>query len=82
MRRLLITALHKTTLSSADAKAPQPVYILGGVVAPTVLGTAGKRQSPESLAEPEPARAYAELVGGLANRECMLLFEHTATVRL
>jgi hypothetical protein len=81
MRELLIAALQ-TTLSLADTETPQSIYILGGVVAPSALSTAGERQRSEPLAEPEPARAYAELVGSLANRECILLLKHAPTLRL
>jgi hypothetical protein len=77
-----VIATLQTTLSLTDTEAPQPVYIFGGVVAPTALRAAGERQRTESLAEPEPARAYAELVGGLANCECVSLFEHTPRVNL
>jgi hypothetical protein len=81
MRELLIAALQ-TPLSLADTETPQSIYILGGVVAPSALSTAGERQRSEPLAEPEPARAYAELVGSLANRECILLLKHAPTLRL
>jgi hypothetical protein len=81
MRELLIAALQ-TPLSLADTETPQSIYILGGVVAPSALRTAGERQRSEPLAEPEPARAYAELVGSLANRECILLLKHAPTLRL
>jgi hypothetical protein len=53
IRGLLIAALQ-ATLSLADAEAPQPVYILGGIVAPTALGAARKWQRSEPLTEPEP----------------------------
>ena len=76
---LLIGALQ-ATLSLADAEAPQSVYILGGVVAPTAWSSTGKRQRSEPLNEPEPTRTYAELVGGLTNRECMLLLKHAPTL--
>ena len=79
MRALLIAALQ-TTLSLADAKAPQPVYILGGVVAPTVRSTTGEGQRSEPFAESEPAWAYAEMGGGLAYRECAGLLEHVHTL--
>jgi len=81
MQELLIATLQ-TTLSLADTETPQSIYILGGVVAPSALSTAGERQRSEPLAEPEPARAYAELVGSLANRECILLLKHAPTLRL
>jgi hypothetical protein len=81
MRGLLIDAVQ-TTLSRADAEAPQPVYSLGGIVAPTALSTAGERQRSQPLAEPEPTRAYAKLAGGLANRECILLLKHAPTLKL
>jgi hypothetical protein len=81
IRGLLIAALQPV-LSLADAEAPQPVYIRGCVVAPAALGAPGKRQRSESLAEPEPARAYAELIGSPGNRECMLLLKHTPRLKL
>jgi hypothetical protein len=80
--RALFIALHETPLTFAHAEAPQPVYILGGVVTPTALSTAGERQRSQPLAEPEPTRAYAESAGGLANRECMLLLKHAPTLKL
>jgi hypothetical protein len=80
-RGLLIAAFH-TTLSLTDPETAEPVYIFRGVVAPTTLGSTGTRQRSEPLAEPEPVRAYAELLGGLANRECMLLLKHTPTLTL
>jgi hypothetical protein len=81
MRELLIAALQ-TPLSLADTETPQSIYILGGVVAPSALSTAGERPRYDPHAEPEPARAYAELVGSLANRECILLLKHAPTLRL
>jgi hypothetical protein len=69
-------------LSLADAEAPQPVDILRGVVAPTALGAAGERQRSEPLTEAKPAAAYAKFIGGLTNRECMLLFKHTPNLDL
>jgi hypothetical protein len=68
--------------SLAYSEAAQPVYVLGGVVAPTASSAAGKRQRSEPLTEPEPARTYAELVRGLTNRECMLLLKHAPTLKL
>jgi len=81
MRGLLIAAL-KPPLPFADAKASQPGYILGGEISPTAVGAAGGRRGIQPLAEPEPARSYAELVGSLANRECTLLLKHALTLKL
>jgi hypothetical protein len=78
----LFIAAFQTTLPFADAKASQPVYILGGVISPTAVGAAGERKRPEPLTEPEPARSYAELVGSLTNRECTLLLKHAPTLKL
>jgi hypothetical protein len=80
--RGLLTAALQTPFSLADAEAPQPVYVLGGVIAPAALSTACERQRSEPLAEPEPATAYAEFVGGLANGECVILLEHTPNLNL
>jgi hypothetical protein len=81
MRGLPIAALQ-TPFSLADAEAPQPVYVLGGVIAPAALSTACERQRSEPLAEPKPTRGDAKLVGGLANGECTLLLKHTPTLKL
>ena len=81
IRALFIAALQ-ATLSFADAEAPQPIYILRCVVAPTALSAPGERQRSEPLAEPKPARTYAEFACGLANRECTLLLKHTPNLDL
>src|SRR5215208_266984 len=76
MRALLI-ADFQTTLSLANAEAPQPIYIRGCVVVLATLSTAGKRQRSKSFTEPQPARANAQLVRGFADAECPSLSEHT-----
>ena len=81
IRGSLIPALQ-AALSPTDAEAPQPVYILAGVVAPATVSAASERQRSEPLAEPEPARAYAELIGSFADSECMLLLKHAPTLKL
>jgi hypothetical protein len=78
----LLIAAFETTLSLSDAEATQPVYVLGGVVAPAALGTAGEGQRPEPLAEPQPTRTYAQFRGGSTYRECALLLGHAHTLRL
>jgi hypothetical protein len=76
MRGLFITP-RKASLSFANTEAAQPLDIFWCVVAPAARSTAGQRQRPEPLAEPEPARSYTEFIGSLANRKCPLLREHT-----
>jgi hypothetical protein len=82
MRGVSLIVPREASLSFAYAESAQPLDILRRVAAPTALSTAGERQRSESLTEPEPARTYAELVGSLAYRECMLLLEHTLTLHL
>jgi hypothetical protein len=79
--RGLLTALQ-TSLALSDTKAAQSGHIFRGVIAPAARSSAGHRQRSEPLAEPEPARAYAELAGSLANRECTLLLKHAPTLKL
>jgi hypothetical protein len=74
MRGLPIAA-PQTTLSLTDAEAPQPVYVLGGVVPPPTWRTAGEGQCSKSLPESQPANAYAERIGGLSDR-AVRLWEH------
>lgn len=68
-------------LALSDAETPEPLDIVRGVIAPAALSPAGERQRSEPLAEPEPARSYAEFTGGLRDCECALS-KHTATVNL
>ncbi len=69
-------------LALSDAETPEALDIIWGVVAPAALSPTGERQRSEPLAEPEPAAAYAELIGGLADGECALLLEHTHMLTL
>jgi hypothetical protein len=75
MRELPIVALQ-TTLSLADTEAPQPIYILGGVEAPTIPGTTGDWESAQPLSEPKPRGSYAKLGGCLADGEYVRLCKH------
>ncbi len=78
----LLTASLETPLAFPDPETSEPLYILGRVVAPAALGTAGEWQRSEPLAEPEPTGSYAELADSLTNRECMLLLKHAPTLKL
>jgi hypothetical protein len=69
-------------LAHSDAEAPQPLDIVGGVVAPPALITPGERQRSEPLAEPEPAWGYTEFLGGFTDGECASLREHGHTIKL
>jgi len=69
-------------LAFSDSESAQAFDILGRVVTPAALIAAGSRQRSEPLAEPEPARTYAELVGSLANRECTQLLKHVPTLKV
>jgi hypothetical protein len=81
MRELLIAALQ-TTLSLADTETPQSIYILGGVVAPTVPGSTSEWESAQPLSEPKPSGGYAKLVCCLADSECARLLNHAHIVDL
>jgi len=80
--RGLLTALRKTALSLPDSEATQPVKVLDGVIPPPSRRATGQGKRSESFAEAEPARAYAELFGGLTNCECALLLEHARILNL
>ncbi|HSK84972.1 MAG TPA: hypothetical protein VK902_16475 [Rubrobacter sp.] len=68
MRRLLITALHKTTLSFADAEAPQPGYILRGK--DTAAEDAPGSGNPSfAFQQAKVLSAYPETSGGFRNPE-------------
>jgi len=81
MRELLIAALQ-TPLSLADTETPQSIYILGGVVAPSVRASTSKWESAQPLSEPKPSGSYAKLVGCLPDVECARLLKHAHTVHL
>ena len=81
MRGLSI-ALREAPLALTDSEAPQPLKVLGGVVPPSGRRASGKGKCPESFAEPQPARAYSEFVGCLANRERVFIAKHGPTVAL
>ena len=81
MRGLFIT-LREPPLPFADTETTQPLDIFWCVVTPAASSTTGQRERPQPLSEPEPARAYAERIGGLTDCAYVLLFEHTHTVKL
>jgi hypothetical protein len=81
MRGLFI-ALREAPLALTDSEAPEPLNILRCVVAPPALIAARTRQSPEPLAESEPTRAYAELVGCLPYLVCALPLKHAQSLNL
>ena len=70
------------TLALADSETPQSIYILGGVVAPTVPGSTSDWESAQPLSEPKPSGSYAKLVGCLSDVECARLLKHAHTVHL
>jgi hypothetical protein len=80
MRGLPIASL-KAPLTLSDAEAPESLDVPRRVVSPAALSTAGEWQRSESLPEPEPARSYAECIGGFSDGEC-LLSKHTPTLKL
>jgi hypothetical protein len=81
MRGLSI-ALRKAPLALTDSEPPQSLDIFWCVVTPAASSPTGQRKRSQPLPESEPARAYAECIGGLTDCADALLFEHTHTVKL
>jgi hypothetical protein len=73
-------ALHQTPLTLTYSKAPQPLDVFEGVIAPAARSTTSQRECSEPLPEPEPASAYAKFFGGLSNRERVSL-KHAPTLK-
>ena len=82
MMRALLMDLRKPSLPFADSETTQPVDVFRGVIAPASWRAASQGERPEPLAEPEPARGYAEFIGAFADRECTLLRKHAPTIKL
>jgi hypothetical protein len=73
MIRGLFIAAAETAFSLANTQTPQPVYILRGVVAPTVLAAPRPRDRAKSFGDPQPVRRHRKGFGCFTNRECLPL---------
>lgn len=74
--RILSTVLHQALFTLPDTEFAQVCDVPRGVETPPVRMAPSSWQCSKPLAEPEPARGYAEFFSCFRDRTCAPLFRH------